>query len=527
MAKKPFDISAFAASLQPIVSDSDIPVEQITYIDIDLLDGNDHNFYALTGIEDLASNIQLCGLQQPVRVRPSEAGRYRIVSGHRRRAAMQSLVDQGMETYRKISCIVEIGECSEAMQELRLIFANSSTRQLTSAEQMHQVERVEALLYQLKEEGVDFPGRMRDQVAAACKVTGTKLAELKVIREKLQEPFKGQFNRDEITVSAAYKLARLPKHIQSDVAKAVGDRYRINYVGAENLSKYAANYYSWASERVCEKTGEPCCNVSGMLKRTAKTQYAWQYCSGRCCLTCSDRYGCAGACKYAKQRNAEEKAAESKRQASAEKRRECEAAECRKSNIRYAQRLLRAIERAGLDDDECLLLSTCACDRKVKTVKSIAAGDTGKIRFFTSNIFLPPSDGLAALADQLHCSTDYILGRTEDLTPQPTLVPAPAAPADPWQPLERDHWPNQGELVLLAGGTPLDGRCYLAARCVGSADDAFPFDDAHDGLSVDDMDDFSEWISLCKEDDCAKQEVSAVQAIGKSQIIQALDVDRH
>ena len=40
------------------------------------------------------------------------------------------------------------------MSELRLIMANSDTRQLTSAEISQQAERVEMLLYQLKEEGV-------------------------------------------------------------------------------------------------------------------------------------------------------------------------------------------------------------------------------------------------------------------------------------------------------------------------------------------------------------------------------------
>ena len=46
-----------------------------------------------------------------------------------------------------------------------------------------QLRTVHPLLYQLREEGYEFPGRMRDQVAAACKVSAPKLARLKVIRE--------------------------------------------------------------------------------------------------------------------------------------------------------------------------------------------------------------------------------------------------------------------------------------------------------------------------------------------------------
>lgn len=492
MAKKPFDISEFAASLQPVVSDSDTTVDQITYIDLDKLIADDKNFYELSNIQELASNIQLCGLQQPIRVREAENGRYRIVSGHRRCAALRSLVEQGLDRFGRVACIIEHGEASEAMQELRLIFANSSTRQLTSAEQMHQAERVEALLYQLKEEGVNFPGRMRDQVAAACKVTGTKLAELKVIREKLQEPFKGQFERNEINASAAYKLARLPEYIQCDIAAAVGARYRINGVGAGNLLKYAAGYYSWAKKQKCEKTGGPCCNVPGMLKRTAKTNYIWQYCVGKCCMTCNDRHSCAGACKYAKQRKNEEKAAEAKRQAAVKKRNEHDAAERRKANIKAAQRLVRAIDRTELSDDDDLLTSTCGCNRKVKTVRSIAAGDTGNLNFYTNNIFLPPADGLSSLADQLHCSTDYILGRTDEIDPQLAAVD------ETWQPLDKDHWPEHGSFVLLRGETALQGLVYQAARCVGLPDDHFPMDDAADHFDLDhgDLQRFTEWQPL-------------------------------
>ena len=91
MAGKNFDISKFAATLKP-VSDSDhTGPEQIEYIDIDLLDGDERNFYQLTDIDELADNIQMCGLQQPIRVRAGEDGRFTIVSGHRRRPPCLSL----------------------------------------------------------------------------------------------------------------------------------------------------------------------------------------------------------------------------------------------------------------------------------------------------------------------------------------------------------------------------------------------------------------------------------------------------
>ena len=106
--------------------------EQIQYIDIDLIDPDPKNFYELSDLDELAANIELVGLQQPLRVRnhPKDPDRWMIVSGHRRRAAIRQLVDEGKDQFRAVACIVEQPAANEALQELRLIFANSGTRNL-------------------------------------------------------------------------------------------------------------------------------------------------------------------------------------------------------------------------------------------------------------------------------------------------------------------------------------------------------------------------------------------------------------
>ena len=93
---------------------------------------------------------------------------------------------------------MERDEASQELRELRLILANSSTRVLSPAEVSKQAQRVELLLYQLKEQGYEFPGRMRDQVAAACQVSAPKLARLKVIRERLIPAYLEVFDRNKL-----------------------------------------------------------------------------------------------------------------------------------------------------------------------------------------------------------------------------------------------------------------------------------------------------------------------------------------
>lgn len=408
-----FDIGDFAKTLGT-VSESDTP--QLIYVPLEDLIADDQNFFSMSEIPDLASNIELCGLQQPLRVRRS-GDKFRIVSGHRRHAALQMLVRDGKTSFSTVPCIEETDEASPAMQELRLIFANSATRKLSSADLSEMAERVERLLYQLKEEGVEFPGRMRDQVAAACQTTGTKLAELKKIRECLKEPFQSQFKENKITQSAAYGLARLPDYVQEDLAAALGRaKNPVAGVAVDNLLRSWKEYYKVSSNRVCAKSALACDNVKGFLKATAKSAYSWQYCDGRCCCDCRDRHECAGACQYAKELNKQDDADRAAEKAREKKQQEKKTAAHKAANQKIAQRLIRAIDAAGLDDETRVRSDYGSIS--VKTMRNYAIGDFGERSIYSDDNLTPYyAAGVRELAEQLHCSADYILGLTEDLRP--------------------------------------------------------------------------------------------------------------
>lgn len=201
--------------------------EQLKYIDIQKIHPDPGNFYSLDGVEELAGNIELIGLQQPLRVRPDpeHEGEYIIVSGHRRRAAIELLVKEGKETFRLVPCLIEGHQESDAMRQLRLIMANSSTRKLTSADLSRQAEEVEKLLYQLKEEGTEFPGRMRDHVAEVCQVHASKLARLKVIREMLCKDLKKYWENGDLNESVAYAFCKLAPEAQLLTARMIREKW--------------------------------------------------------------------------------------------------------------------------------------------------------------------------------------------------------------------------------------------------------------------------------------------------------------
>lgn len=294
--------------------------EEIEYIDIDKIDSDARNFYELSDLDSLAANIELCGLQQPIRVRTStnKPSRVVIVSGHRRVAALRMLVEEGKTGFRDVACIREDTPKSWAMQELRLIYANSDTRKMSSADIAKQAERVQELLYQLKEEGVEFPGRMRDHVAEACQISKSKLARLKVIRENLIPALHKDWENKSFSDQAAYALARMPELMQQVFADKSGK----HEFGGDQCEKMLEARGSYANPQPNRYNGDPCktcTNGDNFLLHDVRETYAFNLCKGqRCCKSCASRHNCKFICSSAAKEKADRDAAQAERQANDE-----------------------------------------------------------------------------------------------------------------------------------------------------------------------------------------------------------------
>ena len=414
-----FDLAAaFAQALGPEVSNSDTGREQIEYIGLERIDPDPGNFYSLDGIEDLAANIQLCGLQQPLRVRPGEEpGRYTVVSGHRRREALLLLAGSEPDGARwsPVPCLVERDEASPELRELRMIYANRSSRRLTDAELSRQAQEVERLLYALKEQGYAFPGRMRDQVAAACQVSAPKLARLKVIREKLSAAWTALFDRDALPEQTAYALARMPEELQERLSRVCGDKPPSGAAAGRILEAGRAGA-QWTPRFTCPD-GRPCRRGDAFLRHDVEVPL--DMCLGeRCCLECREataRCGpCARMCSKAK---ALRKDARDGAKAGEEARRAKQQRAYRAAIQASAARLLRAAEAAGLDGGTELQISRYGLPLTVDGLRDYAAGEFGD-RYFYANDLAPQNYGdPAALARALRCSADYLLGLSDELRP--------------------------------------------------------------------------------------------------------------
>lgn len=419
--------------------------EQIQYIDIDRIDPDPANFYELSDVDKLAANIELIGLQQPLRVRvhPENPERYMIVSGHRRRAALRQLVEEGKEQYRLAQCIVEQAAASDALQELRLIYANSDTRRMTNAEISKQAERVEMLLYTLKEQGMEFPGRMRDHVAEACKVSKSKLARLKVIREKLSKNSDVQrsFETGKLSEDAAYKMAQLPTETQEVIFYSkYNDDGRVSAWGVEEGARRIEQI-----DAISCADGQ-CENRANMYHRSL-AHSCYSPCR-QCCEFCINFETCSRVCSklkaHQKKMKAEKKEQEEKKKI-AEEQHEKE----RYSAVWDSWKRLGNIARAhGSSADAVALILTKDCSWDHASIRGALLGEEQALKKRYQEPFADYGGRyrLSEVADLLGVTTDYLLGRSE--APEPPVAQLDSTPV--WHDPRKGDLPEEGQEIIAA-----------------------------------------------------------------------------
>lgn len=413
-----FDLTSVLAGVSSL--DTGVGKKQIEYIDLDRLHPDPNNFYELKGIEELAGNIELLGLQQPVLVRKVADG-YMIVSGHRRTAALRMLVEDGREDLRQVPCIVEAAASSPELQELRLIYANSDTRTMSSAELSRQAERVEMLLYQLKEQGIEFPGRMRDHVAEACKMSKSKLARLKVIREKLVLELRiNAYEKGLIGETVAYALAQQPEEVQRYIAKIIRETGKEFKDLQEWKVKSMAEDYERFSNLTCtgDLCGGKCSHVDALMKKLY-SGYGRDYCyCGRaCCSTCPDIGNCKNVCP------AMQDSAKAAKAAAKEKRAKEKAEQAERDRVPIEQitkiwkRFAEARIAAAMDTKEfCDAIHIWCVQQDVLSREAMELGHNIKPDSslpYGYRVDLRAVLDLTRAAAALGCSIDYLLCRTD------------------------------------------------------------------------------------------------------------------
>lgn len=436
---KPFNIAQVLADAG--VNNDTSARKQIEYIPIGQIEADPGNFYDLPKLEELADSISIIGLQEPVVVRPVEDGRYRIISGHRRTAALRILIDRG-EHDDKVMCIVERQQESEALTQLKLIMGNSENRVLTSAEQARQVEETQQLIYQLKEEGFDFPGRVRDYVSDICKISTGKIARLKVIRDGLAAEFVPSYESGELSESTAYELSRMSQDEQNIIFSIHGDKKKQLYsYSFSHIAKEMQKAYESIPSKACPaKDGCFACEELKARKTAAAKLHSWESLSCKentCCLDCLYLQNCSHPCAEAKTKQKELR----KVTKDAEKESARRIAESRQPAVdaiaKSWKRMCSLAKDKGIDAKS--VFTACrgwSCSSDSDDLTKYAEGDR-KFAFndcMPGNIPYESARKLIATADLLGCSIDYLLGRTDvkGVAAAPAAYPEKCVKVDTW-----------------------------------------------------------------------------------------------
>lgn len=219
----------------------------IREIDIDDLVPNDNNMYGLRDIDLLASMIELNNYHLEtleVEEIPQEAGKYRIIAGHRRQAAWRKLLDNHSTEKRTLPCIVrrfddvsltledENGgeeECcfsSEQMSLVSLILSNLGQRkEKTLEEQVWEIEQLEPYakaLYRFKKSNNEYKGSFRDFFAKEIlEISPAKLQRQSSLSNLSENAKKAVYEDKSISETAAVKLATMPEENQNEFVRSL------------------------------------------------------------------------------------------------------------------------------------------------------------------------------------------------------------------------------------------------------------------------------------------------------------------
>lgn len=205
---------------------------EIVKIDLaDILDDENNDFEVEGGTDIeiknalLKDSIEQFGLLDPLTVRPAGGGKYKLISGHRRKLAHERLVAEGKTEFQKVDCIIR--ESDETDAEQMLIEANIPNRVVSDWEKLQAVNRMNAIFEKRQQEGQKIPGRRREHIAAALGMSVSAVGRLEKIEKNLTQEYKDELKAGNIGVSVADKIASRPQEEQKDLHAEKGAKVKL------------------------------------------------------------------------------------------------------------------------------------------------------------------------------------------------------------------------------------------------------------------------------------------------------------
>lgn len=191
-----------------------------------------HNKYSMDELQEIATGIEMDGLQQPL-VLGRVNGEYWLVSGHRRLGGIKILAAEGKEEFETVPCRYK--DMTEIEFRIALLIGNTFNRKMTDYDLMTQAADWKEVLTQARKEGLlvlEAGERVRDYVAAVMGENVPKIRTLNTIEQNATPEVKEQFQKGNMGITAAMEASRADQGTQKEIAKASEDK---GGMGAEEI----------------------------------------------------------------------------------------------------------------------------------------------------------------------------------------------------------------------------------------------------------------------------------------------------
>lgn len=206
------------------------------------------NFYSKEDdrIKKMAASILMLstpdriGIQQNLVVKPIDGSdTYMILAGETRWRAVNYLLEAGELETDLIPCEVE-QEGDPIRDELILIMTNSTQRERSDAEKMHEVSRLRVLLEEYKKTHT-LGGTIQQAIGDMLGISKTKVGTLENIDRNLSPDLREDYEAGRINTSVANKLAGMDKPLQEEGKKLLNEQGSISGTDVGKLAERFEN----------------------------------------------------------------------------------------------------------------------------------------------------------------------------------------------------------------------------------------------------------------------------------------------
>lgn len=228
--------------------------DNIKMIDIYKIAPSESNFYELSDIGLLADDIEREGLRHNLVVyEDADTGLYKVISGHRRLAAIKQLINENRRTSTKIPCYVE-REKSNAETQFDLIMLNATQRKYTDADIMREYEEIDQTLKALEAEGKPLKGRMRERIAEILRVSPAQVGKIENIKHNAIEDVHTAVKNGEMSISTANEVAKLAPEKQQEI---ITEKPNISHKEVKEIQREQKNLAEEIEDENAEDYEEP------------------------------------------------------------------------------------------------------------------------------------------------------------------------------------------------------------------------------------------------------------------------------